>query len=364
MVLVIKRVIRAVGRFLLMLARVPLVLPKSMWLGLRRHYREINEPIDVVAYYSRGQGIRRALASNATTMISLALFLVMAMKIYAVSQGNGQTMLALTQHFNTAQIGAAILIGLSPYILQFFYRVFNSVVESHRHPREVLSTFWIAYGIGLILSMGLLPYWATTISILYPLAMFAIHGTREARGLETSSTDPTSSSGIPYTEWMKIKHNDTVQLGYAKAMQEIERDRAVLTDSDVRRRQELGDKLSELVALAMQRREAIALATGSWNGLRVTVGLGVIFYFVVVVVNPRPWLPLEKVTSAGGVEIGYVLADDGRWTQLLLDESRLVVNRQSDGIVERSYCTKTGTGRGRTLLEILARDIPEQYPKC
>ena len=64
------RTVAAVGRSMWFVIRIPYFLPRGIWRGIRRHVKEIGEPIDMVSYYSRGSGLRKALASNTTTIIS------------------------------------------------------------------------------------------------------------------------------------------------------------------------------------------------------------------------------------------------------------------------------------------------------
>ena len=272
-------------------------------------------------------------------------------------------MLALTQNFSTAQIGAAILIGLSPYVLQFVYRLFNSVVESHRHPREIVKWFWAAYSIGVLLSAGLAPWWITTGALAYPLIIFGIHGV-EVKPPASPTTPTSSKGGLPYKQWMAVKHADTELSAYAHAIRKLDPELEALADSETEQQEELRRQLAQIVSDARERHDAIQKVLNAWQPIRAIVGLGVTFIFAASIFSPQPWLPLEKLTAAGRTSVGYVLGEDGKWTKMLEDDTRLIKTFESDSIADRQFCAKSNSGRGRTIIELLAKEDPAEYEKC
>lgn len=340
----------------------PYFLPRSIVRGIRRHVREISVPIDIVQYYQRGKGLRSAISRHSATLISLALFLVILMKVYAVAKGNGQTMLALTRNISTAQVGAALIFGLSPYFFQFLYRVFDSIIESHRHPREVVVWFWIAYSVGVVLSALVLPFWLTLAAIAYPLFNFALHGLQV--GAPEVGTNEPASAANSYVTWMNQPHADSVQSGIASNLRDLHARIEGLAVSDEDERHRLTDEINALIDQLRGRGAEIRQAMSSWNALRVFVGLGVAFYIVAAVLSSQPWLPLERVGARQGTVVGYVLRDDGAWTDVLEDETRIVRTLKSEEIINRNFCTREGNARSRTFMELIARKEPARYPKC
>jgi len=56
----------------------------------------------------------------------------------------------------------------------------------------------------------------------------------------------------------------------------------------------------------------------------------------------QPWLPAETVTLASGQKIvGYILADDGTWIEVLVDNTRTIHYYLASDVAERQVCQLT-----------------------
>ena len=76
------------------------------------------------------------------------------------------------------------------------------------------------------------------------------------------------------------------------------------------------------------------------------------------------WLPGEAIEVEDRQQIvGYVLADDDRWTTILIEDGRLIELLPSGEVVSRAVCDAPGQGRLPSAIQLLLSSSVSP-PKC
>ncbi|MGH8836552.1 MAG: hypothetical protein ACRDWG_16385 [Actinomycetes bacterium] len=93
-------------------------------------------------------------------------------------------------------------------------------------------------------------------------------------------------------------------------------------------------------SLGLTSREAAQLRTERrFQGLRrlLAIGSGVLL-IAALLIDPRPWMPAERLTAPDGrVAVGYVVSD-GEWIRLLTEPGRRIEIYRTDQISARKPC--------------------------
>lgn len=76
------------------------------------------------------------------------------------------------------------------------------------------------------------------------------------------------------------------------------------------------------------------------------------------------WLPTERLTLASGVEVAYVLRDDGRWVGYLRDSDREVIWTHSQAVLGREVCGVSPEWWNVSLLQFIYSSRGGSLPPC
>lgn len=107
------------------------------------------------------------------------------------------------------------------------------------------------------------------------------------------------------------------------------------------------------------RESASARTERRFEGLRrlLAVGSGLLL-IAALLIDPRPWMPAEKLTGTdNGVAVGYVVSD-GEWIRLLTEPGRRIEIYRTDQIRERTLCRIAPPARYASPFQLIRSLIP------
>lgn len=320
---------------------------------------------DVVEENERRAKTRERLWGSAAVVASGLVAALATLRLLTISRFNISTALAILGAATPATIVFGAILTALPYVLAMAVsHLGNSATWAHPSDRRIL---WSRYSIGLVVVAFITPG-TYILSALVP-ALFAFgNWAIKKRKRRVGRHQPPP----PDTSWLRSKkpHEDKLLRHYRLEYEQTEAKMAELKEANAlggTLKAEFDERLLEIGRDGNQRLEQIKASSRqgleSITAATLLAFVPLMFHYISLV--DRPWMPSEQIQTSRGAYAGYIVRQDAKWTTILKDSDRSIVQILSADVTSRAVCSlPRQKDDQRPLIFHLSSRSAATYPEC